>query len=80
MECQVNDKLKLKGFKIRLPPTINIRDFGHVLLIANNDRKEKTFITTESYRDLAVELLIAYCMHHTVNNQVWGSNPAYGCS
>ena len=80
MECRVNEQLKLKGFSINLPSNINIRDFGHALLISNNDREEKNFNTTESYRDLADELLIAYRQHHDINDQVWGSNLAYACS
>ena len=80
MERKVNDQLKLKGFNINLPSNINIRDVGHALLISKNDREDKNFKTTESYRDLAEELLIAYRQHQDINHQVWGPNPAYVCS
>jgi hypothetical protein len=80
MESQMTAELKLKGFNILLPPSINIRDFGHALLIATNDSHEITFKTTESYRALADEMFIAYRQLHDIKDQVWGSIPAYGCS
>ena len=80
MEYKVNNQLKLKGFSINLPSNINIRDFGHALLISKNDREDNYFKTKESYRDLADELPIAYRQHHDINHPMWGSNPAYVCS
>ena len=76
-ERSVNDQLKPKGVSIKLPSDTNIWDFGHALLILVNDRTAQTFKTTESYRELAVELLVAYRYFRHSNEQVWGSNPVY---
>ena len=79
VERKVNDLLKPKGFSIKVSSDINIWDFGRALLVTSNGDREQTFKTTESYRDLVSELLVAYRYFGKGNKQVCGPNPAYVC-
>ena len=80
MEKQATGMLKPKGFNIVLPSDINVRDFGHALLIATNGCHESTFKTTKSYGALADEMFKVFRQHLEINDQVGESIPAYGCS